>query len=258
MAEVLRDHRIDPMEEVRRKAEYAEHAAKRLEAEIERAQKTLAELRSAQAWMRYHENLTEESRALWLARGVPEWFQNFSYLGYDGGHRFWAGEQEFISPTLTFPVYEPVTREVLNVRHRLLGEASERFGKYRPERSGLPASPYVASPDLPVKNRVVVVEGEIKAMVVYATLEDENTQVVGLPGKGNFTNPKFELFEFLKDADPVYIIPDPDADPAGLIKRLDGKRVRVVSLPAKIDDAIVDNGLDKTWLRGTLNGARKL
>ena len=260
LKDVLRDHRINPEEELRRKAEYAQVESKRLEENIARAQQVLKELREAQSWIKYHENLDMDGgkpRMMWEARGVPFWYQEMVCLGYDPAHKFRAGDEGFTTPTLNFPVYEPLTRLVLNVRHRLLGEEVDKWGKYRPERSGLPAYPFVASPDKPIDGKVIVVEGEIKSMVVYSTLGNEQIQVLGLPGQGNFSSPKNDVVEKLIECD-VYIIPDPKVDYKPLVKKL--KRVHVVELQEKVDDIIVDYYQEggRDWLRGILNGARKL
>lgn len=252
LGDVLKSHAVDPFEEARRKAEYAEHTAKRLEAEIEKAQATLAELRDVQSWLRYHANLDGDNyaRTMWDARGVPEWYQDWMKLGYDPSHTFWAGK-EYSSPTLTIPIYEPVSWEVVNVKHRILGDASEQIGKYRPEKSGLPASVFPASPDLPISGRVIAVEGEIKSMVTFITLGDANTQVIGLPSK----NPSEAIIKQLSQVQDLILCLDPDADARSVAHEIGG-RVRIMDLPEKIDDYILANELDGDWLRGQVRMAR--
>lgn len=251
LADVLKIHNIDPLAELQRKAEYAEHQAKRLEAEIAKAQTALAELREVQAWVRYHHNLDDQSRVMWEARGVADWYQDWLKLGYDPSHTFWAG-QEYQSPTLTIPIYEPETWDVINVKHRILGEASDKIGKYRPEKSGLPAALFPASPDLPIGGRVLCVEGEIKAMVTFITLADANTQVVGLPSK----NPPEGIIKQLQQVDDLILCLDPDADVREVAHEIGGK-VRVMELPDKIDDYILTNNLDGDWLKGQVRMARR-
>lgn len=251
LGDILKSHSVDPFDEARRKAEYAEHTAKRLEAEIEKAQIALAELRELQSWLRYHANLDDASRVMWEARGVADWYVDWMKLGYDPEHTFWAG-QNYTSPTLTIPIYEPTTWNVLNVKHRILGEASEQLGKYRPEKSGLPATVFPASPDLPISGRVIAVEGEIKAMVTYVTLADANVQVVGIPSK----NPSEAIIKQLQKCDDLVLCLDPDADARSVAHEI-GKNVRVMELPDKIDDYIIVNQLDGDWLRGQVRMARR-
>ncbi len=252
LGDILKAHDIDPQAEMQRKQEYAERAAQRLEAEIQKAQQALSELRELQSWIRYHQNLDDAARVMWESRGVPCWYQDWVKLGFDPSHVFWAG-QEYQSPTLTIPIYEPETWEVVNVKHRILGEASDKIGKYRPEKSGLPASLFPAAPDMPVAGRVLAVEGEIKAMVAYVTLADPNIQVVGLPSK----NPNEAIIKQLAGCDDVVLCLDPDADAVSVAHEI-GKQVRVMRLPEKIDDYILTNNLDGDWLKSQARMARRV
>lgn len=252
LAEVLKGHCIDPYEEARRKAEYAEHVAKQLEHDIEKAQAALKELRESCAHLKYYEQAAGEGKRLWEKRGVPEWYQDWLYLGYDPSHRFWAG-QDYTSPTLTIPIYETETREVLNIKHRILGNAADHLGKYRPERSGLPAALFAASPDLPIAGRILAVEGEIKSMVTYITLSDPSFQVVGLPSK----NPNEIITKQLAACEQVVLCLDPDADPRPLAKEIGLNKTRLMFLPQKIDDYILTNGLDADWLKNQIRMARR-
>src|SRR5689334_11023408 len=75
VAEIIRENTLKPLspEERQRVAtRQAEQAAKELEESIERAKKALEELKEAKAWIRYHENLTVETRLLWQKRGIPD------------------------------------------------------------------------------------------------------------------------------------------------------------------------------------------
>lgn len=253
LGDILKAHDIDPQAELQRKAEYAERQAARLEAEIEKAQTALTELRQLQTWIRYHQNLDQDNgaRVMWEARGVADWYQDWLKLGYDPSHTFWAGN-EYHSPTLTIPIYEPETWDVVNIKHRILGDASEKIGKYRPEKSGLPAMLFPASPDLPVKGRVLCVEGEIKAMVAYITLADPEIQVVGLPSK----NPNEGIIKQLAQVDDLILCLDPDADARPVAHEI-GDTVRIMRLPDKIDDYILTYDLDGDWLRTQVRMARR-
>ena len=252
LKDVLKSNCLDPFEESRRKAEYAERTAQRLEDEIAKAQSALRELREVQSWIRYHANLDEDNgaRVMWEARGVPEWYQDWLNLGYDPSHTFWAGS-EYQSPTLTIPIYEPTTWNVVNIKHRILGEASDRIGKYRPEKSGLPAAIFPASPDLPISGNVLAVEGEIKAMVSYVTMANPEMQVIGLPSK----NPSEAIIKQLRGCADLVLCLDPDADAHKVANEIGG-RVRVLNLPEKIDDYIVTNELDGDWLKNQVRMAR--
>ena len=249
LAEILHQHQLDPREAARRKAEYAERAAQELQEKIEQAQAALDALRSEQSWLRYHKTVKYD---LWEQRyGIPQWYVDFIKFGYDPEHVFYVKGQEYRTPTLTIPVYEPGWNCV-NVRHRLLNEPPDG-GKYRPERSGLPASLFVADPDRDISGKVMVCEGEIKAAKVFVTADDPNMQVVGLPGK----TPSEQMLSELADADPIYLCLDPDAELKKIVRTLGKERVLVIRLPEKIDDMINAYGLDKSWMAGLLASARK-
>jgi hypothetical protein len=245
--------RVDPREAAERAAANAERQAQALATQIAEAEKVLKELREAQAWLRYHNQLTEQARQTWETWGVPEFWQDYWRLGFDPDRAIWTGSAEWHTPTMTIPVFEAVTWDVLNIRHRLMNPP--RPGdKYRPERGGLPSAAWVADPDRPVAGRTLIVEGEKKAMVVYITADQPDLQVIGVPGK----NVPANIVEMLKKCEPVYICLDPDATPeAEALARTLGRASRVIDLPGKVDDLIIDNGLDKAWMRAVLNGARK-
>jgi len=254
LGEILREHQIDPQEEIRRKQEYLEREAVRIKKQLDDLQRSIEELRNGEAWIRYYEMDEKERIRQWERRGVPAWYQDWTYLGYDPNHHFWIGE-DYFTPTLTIPVYEAGTREVLNIRHRLLNPP-ESGGKYRPERSGLPASLYVANPDEPLSGKTILVEGEIKAMVTWVTHEN-GAQVVGSPSK----NLSKDMFEQLSDCNPIYYIPDPDVDRQTLLKAVNEFRDRdfyVIRLPEKIDDLILSASLDGRWLKKVMENARKV
>jgi hypothetical protein len=248
---------VDPQEAARRAAERAERAQKELEESIARAQEALKELQEANRWVRYHETLeqNEQARGLWRQRGIPDVYQNLFSFGYDEQHAISTPQGNWITPTLTIPVFELGTRQCLNIRHRLLNP--QRPGdKYRPERPGLPASLWIADPDLINPSRTLVVEGEIKAAVCYITADDPNMQVIGIPGK---STPRPFIAEQLDKNNPVYICYDPDArHEASNLALTVGDNARLVTLPDKIDDLILRHKLDKGWIRQTLRQATRL
>ena len=244
---------MNSSEKAKRIAEQLEEQEHRLRAEIDRAQQVLKELQEARAWEKYHRQLDEASRNLWLSWGIPEFYQDYWQLGFDPDRLIFAGGEEYHTPTMTIPIFEPTTWKCINVRHRLLAPPKPN-DKYRPERSGLPAAFFVAEPDLKIAGRTLCVEGEKKAMASFITLDDPNMQVVGLPGK----TPSDELLRKLSECDPVYICLDPDADGEALASRMEKSRCRVINLPEKIDDMIFRYGLDKSWMRQVLFQSRKL
>jgi hypothetical protein len=235
--------------------QYAREREESLKREIARAEDALKELQTTQLWIKYHAQLTEDARWLWEERGVPMVFQEIWGLGYDPDRLLFAHGTEFRTPTLTIPIVEPVTKNVINIRHRLLRPLIPN-DKYRPEKSGLPAPLFVADTDLPIANRTMIVEGEIKSMVSYITADDPELQVVGIPGK----NMPEWMYKKFAEADPIYLCFDPDAsrEARASAARLGLSRCRLIELPDKIDDLILRHRLGKDWMRRTLAQAVRL
>jgi len=235
-----------------RMAEQREAALKR---EIEAAQAVVKELQEAQLWLKYHMQLTGEARRLWEKRGIPQFFQDYWGLGYEPDRVIFANGSEYHTPTLTIPIFETLTKNLTNIRHRLLKPPTPG-DKYRPERKGLPAPLFVADYERPIRDRVMLVEGEIKSMVSYITADDPKLQVVGVPGKNmpDWMYPKFA------EADPLYLCFDPDAikEAKAAALHLGKDRCRLIELPDKIDDLILHHKLGKGWMRGVLNQAVRL
>lgn len=248
------EHDITPAERAERAARMAFEAEQRLAAEIERAKLALQGLQEARAWLRYHDQLTEEARRRWDSWGIPEFWQDYWKLGYDPDRVIYAGNTEWHTPTMTIPIFEPGWNCV-NVRHRLL-KPPKPGDKYRPDRSGLPAAFFIADPDRPLEGKTLLVEGEKKAMVSYITADDPAMHVIGIPGK----NPKDSMVAMLKDCDPVYICLDTDArqESRALANNIGKDRARIIELPGKIDDLIINHKLDRRWIMGTLRQAVKL
>lgn len=254
LAEIIRQNTIQPItpqERERIATREAERAARELEESIQRAQKALEELRKAGAWKQYHDNLTEETRALWEQRGIPTNWQDFWKLGYSASCPTYHQ-----SPSLTIPIFQPGIAEPINVRHRLLKPSSDNPGdKYRPEQAGLPASAFYADPQLSIENaeRVIIVEGEIKAAVTLLTVDKPLWQVIGLPGKGAFS----VIEGALQGHDGIWLIPDPGGEELWHEKAV-SLHARTIVLPAKIDDMINANYLSSENIFGMMDQARRV
>ena len=250
--------KISEEESLRLAIRRAEAAKQQLEAQIALANEKLADLRSAAAWVKWHDSMDEIGRDLWAARGITDQFwQDWWQLGVDPMHDFYIkGKGKWQSPTLTIPVFG-LGWDIRQVKHRLLAPPTEH-DRYRPEMADLPPAPFIGDPDQEsISGRAVLVEGEIKAMVTMQTLADETTAVIGLPGKSTIST----ALPVLKDADPVIFVPDPDmADDEikGVVDQIGASRTRIVKLPEKIDDAIIEFNLDRQWLRNVLNTAWRI
>ena len=244
------DAQPDPATLQRLATERAERAAEALKAEIARAQAALDDLLASQRVDTFAANLQTNERAqrLWQQRGIIPEMQSYWRLGFCPS--FTVGESE--TPTLTIPVFGEGW-ELRTLRHRLLNPPKPG-DKYRPDRAGLGNHVFMADPDAGWSaSRVLVVEGEIKAMVVYQTLDDPAIQVIGIPGKTAAQQVIAALGDGGRD---VVVCLDPDAQAEGqsLARQVGG---RVLMLVDKVDDAILSGSLDKSALKWLLKTARR-
>jgi hypothetical protein len=88
-------------------------------------------------------------------------------------------------------------------------------------------------------------------MVTYATLNSDRWQVIGIPGKNNL-----KIGKKLLHSD-VFICLDPDAqdESIDLARMTHG---RIVDIPGKIDDLILDGVLDKRILQNLIIGSKRV
>ncbi len=239
----------DPAEMKRLADERAERAAAELLDKQNRMEAALRELQAAERHLYYHLNAGKWARDMWEARGLPEDWQSYYLLG--GCDDFVIGDG-YHTPTLTIPILDE-QQSVLNIKHRLVNPQNPN-DKYRPERPGLgPFPPLLASRELGYSGEtVVVVEGEIKAMVTWAFLGIPEWQAIGVPGRTQFK----PLAERLKGKT-VIVVPDPGAEREAyeFAKLVNGKFLRP---PDKIDDYILETGLEKNGIYRLMKQARKV
>lgn len=228
------------------------------------AEHALELLRKEQRWLVYHELLTDSLIAKYYEpRLLSAYWVYYWSLGYNPRFKVWdrALQEEYITPSLTIPVFNPVRGGVTTIRHRLI-HPKKPEDKYRPERTGLPSGLFFANKDAKPIGQVLLVEGEFKAMTTHVVMEEE-VFVVGIPGK----RPTESMFDDLQECDQVYICLDPDAyittkgegeSPIRRLIKLFGNRARVISIPYKIDDMIMDGSLDKDSINVLMKDARKI
>lgn len=246
ITEIMRENNLDftPEQLIERKKAIATvklNAKKKADGEYLDA---LEKLHRAQAWIGYHDNLTDTSRKIWRERGVADVWQDLWGLGYKDNFSYRTKIGKATSPTITIPLMS-IDGEVLNVRHRILEPIDG--DKYRPELSGLRAQPFICNTDLDKGAQdLIIVEGEIKSMVVYQTYDKPGTQVIGVPSKSMMIKAVHQA-----QGRNVIVIPDPDDDTIY-------SGCKVLKVPQKIDDMILEYGLDKTWLRNAAKQARIL
>lgn len=215
------------------------------------AERALEGLRRERFWLRYHEEMGDTGREYWERRGVPRSFQDWWQLGYCQDRSFYLSGQNYITDSATIPIFAPGWK-AHNVKHRLI-EAPSNHGKYRYELRSQRYSLWHANPELGLSGSVCAVEGEIKAMVVFAKLDDAATNVVGLPG-ATLSKEMLALFD---DVERVTLVMDPDARKQAwaIVKRLGRKRCRVLIPPMKIDDGIIASHMTKRELGALMRTA---
>lgn len=215
--------RIQELEEIRQR-EAAKEAA--------RLQDKIDELQRAAYWQGYHDAMTQKHREMWRQAGIIDSFQDHWQLGYKEYHGI-----DFTSPALTIPYFAPGW-EAFTIQYRLL-QPPEPSDKYR-FQAGLKSGVWLADPDEVPSGAVLLCEGMKKAAVTYIRTTASGIgkfSVVAVPSK----MPGREIFDELKQADPLYICLDPDAytgkSPAinRIVKMVDNPK-RIVKLPCKADD----------------------
>jgi hypothetical protein len=111
----------------------------------------------------------------------------------------------------------------------------------------------VAYPDKGYDGAVTfVIEGEIKAMVTATITPDSDWQFIGVPGRSQYKG----LVEKLQGKN-VIVVPDPGAekDAGEFCKSVRG---RWLALPEKIDDLIIEQKYDASWLQNIEKQARRI
>jgi len=243
----------EEVEEWRKKQIVVERARK------EAAERALAMLQCDRMWEKFYAHNNEFSQNEWRRRGIAGSWVKYDQLGLIEDYTVYRrGEEPYHSPAFTIPIWG-VGGIVQNVKLRVANPRNAATDRYRTFYETGASNLFVPLYDAPLGGAGVLVEGEYKAIVTEQTLDDINLRVVGLQSKA----PAPELFEQLKDLEPVYILLDPDAsnpvyDKDGKRResavercvRLVGKeRARIVDCPVKIDDGILE-GLDpRKYLR---------
>lgn len=235
----------EELERWRREREQAELDRKRS------AERALEHLRQDRVWLRYHEHLNDYGRKWWEGRGISPKLQDWWRLGWRPDWIIAVEGKDYLTDSATIPLFDKGW-QALNVKHRLVAPPPS-IGKYRYELAGQPQPAFIANPENDLTGDVIVVEGEIKAMVVWATLRDVDARVVGLPG----THPSGDVISRLSEAERVTLIMDPGAQRAAwaIVKQLGRKRCRVLIPPVKVDDGILAADLTREDVLAMLRSA---
>jgi len=239
----------DELEKWRREREREELAKKQA------AERALAHLRSGRIWEQYHAMLqsTADGRAFWRGKGIPDVWQEIWNLGWNPEYSIMTNDGEWTTPSATIPIFATSASDPVNVKHRLVNVPSYG-GKYRYEISGFGAPLFLTDRDKAIQGNIIAIEGEIKAMVTYLTLDDSSANIVGLPG----LNPSQTVLDELSLADSVTLITDPGSEPQAweIVKAIGRDKCRVCIAGLKIDDAIRAGAYDAKDVKRLLAQAR--
>jgi hypothetical protein len=214
------------------------------------AERALQLLRDDKRWERYHAELegNASAREYWERRGVPRFFCDWWSLGYCPDYTVTADHQAWHTPVATIPLFG-LDWTPRNIKLRLLNPPTPN-DRYRYELHGAGQPMFICAPDKDLTDHVYAVEGEVKAMVAYATLDDNSVRMVGLPG----ATPKVEELALLSDAERITLVMDPGAKEQGirLARTLGVKRCKLLIPPHKIDDMLLEIKADKREARRLL------
>ena len=242
------DVHADPVEMERLARERVERAKIELEQKQNAYEAALKELQFAEKHLHYHNTMGAWARQMWQVRGLDDGMQDFWTLGACEDFTINEG---YHTPTLTIPIFGE-EMDLLNIKHRLVNPQKPN-DKYRPEKSGLgPFPPFLAIPAMGYDGGLIIVtEGEIKAMVTWATVSESDVQVIGVPGRSSFK----AIADKVRGKN-VVVIPDPGAerDAFDFAKSI---QARYLPMPAKVDDYILETGIKSDGFYALIKQSRR-
>jgi hypothetical protein len=208
--------------------------------------------------------MTASHFAWWESQGVPRDWQDYLRLGFtpDKIYRDSEGALRH-SAAYTIPFFHYGFKFV-NLQYRL-SDPSNAHDRYRFE-SKLKTTYYMTTPNLPIGEQVVICEGAKKGMVcrIFGGIGDDVT-VLAVPSKVDFGG----IGEAVKECGQAWIILDPDAwdkpknapqdwtPPPVRLARQVGREARIISLPVKLDDLILQVQPEPSWMATLMRTARK-
>jgi len=241
------EQQYDPQEMKRLADERHVRAQAELLDKQQRVEAARKELQVAEKHLFYHDTMGEWAVDMWNRRGLDEGLQSFFTLGACSD--FVVGD--YHTPTLTIPIFSE-ENTLLNIKHRLVNPKNPK-DKYRPETHGLGVfPPLLAIPAMGYDGElIIVVEGEIKAMVTWAHLPASDFQVIGVSGRNSFKPLTEKLF-----GKKVVVIPDPGAEKEAFefARSVQG---RIFYAPEKIDDYLISASITSDNFYNALRQARK-
>jgi len=225
---------LNASKKTRRRWEALREKQERLDREAEQKAREL--IKSLPSKAAYYHSKVDQGRDYWHSQGLTDETIDRFQLGY-------SGRSEAIRGYATYTIPYRDNGEIVSLRHRLKGKSKD---KYRPQFAGLGNRVFngdrlnrtdSSMPD----NQVVIVEGEVKAIV----LDQHGFRVLAIPGANPGQDCLNELVEKLAGFDTVIIALDQGQEQNArktIAPLFNGKRVIVADLTGKPDDLIVKDG----------------
>jgi hypothetical protein len=214
----------------------------------------LAKFTVSELWEELHRRLSAAHRAQWAAWGVPDEWQDYLELGFTPDKTYRAADGELRhTPAYTIPYFHfSADKPQFKTMQYRLFDVDNPTDRYRFEQ-GLSAAYYMTTPTEPIGDQVIICEGAKKGIVTCIRLTDYT--VLAVPSKGTWAG----VVEAVKPCGRVWVLLDPDATQNAVkLVRSIGPNARIVRLIAKVDDAALTQGLERSTFDAILRQAWKI
>ena len=231
-----------------------EYQIKRQEDAARRARRLellLAEYTTEEIWAAYQNRMNAENIAWWTSQGINEDWQQYLRLGFTPDKVYYDKDKiPQHSPAYTIPYFH-LNFIFCNMQYRLTNPPNPK-DRYRFEGE-LRTTYYMTTPGIEITDKVIICEGAKKGIVLRIRSElDDSFTILCIPSKVDFGG----IADAVKDCGGVWIVPDPDAwtkptnappswipSPLKLAGQI-GKQSRIVRLPIKVDDGLLQYQLN--------------
>ncbi len=181
-------------------------------------------------WENYHTRLTQQHRQVLRSWGIDDSWQDYLQIGFVARKYYW-NEKMLCSPAISFP-YFGADMVPITMQYRLMGEGIT--DRYRFEK-GLGTSYYNTTPDEPIGEDVLIVEG-VKKGIVVRILGRLNLTVLSVPSRSDSGGIESAVKNCLRKS--VLLDPDAILQCNKLASRIDGKPLAHL-LGVKVDDFLL-------------------
>lgn len=181
-------------------------------------------------WESFHAKLNQQHRQKLRSWGIDDSWQDYLQIGFVSKKYYWNETMRW-SPAISFP-YFGANREPITMQYRLMGEGIT--DRYRFEK-GLGTCFYNTTPDEPIGEDVLIIEG-VKKGIVVRILGRLNLTVLAVPSKSDFGGVEKAITHCIRK----WVLLDPDSITQSnkLASRIDGKCL-AAELSVKVDDMLL-------------------